>query len=132
MSKELFLREMTLSNEDRVSLPLAASTLLMLDSFLSSAEPARRVAVFHLRETCLGRGDVSAGLKELLVGARLMNDKGKIDPQVRAVVLSAVRGDGHALTLVSPYTTHWDRTISDLITGGSLMFGLVFGKGGSG
>lgn len=68
--------------------------------------------IYHLRELCLGKpveSDVLRHLKRI----EMLGPDGDVDPTLRAVVLSAVRGQGKNIRLSSPFTDATDEALSE-------------------
>lgn len=70
--------------------------------------------VYHLRQACLGHPPAPEIMAALAADDFVTAD-GEVDPVVRAVVLAAVRGEGRALHLVSPFTEASDRMIANFV-----------------
>lgn len=102
-----------LANGASVPLATAAPYFALLRSHLDNPD-AEWDVVFHLRETCLGRKLEPEQIRTLAAEGLLGRD-GRPDPVLRAVVLSAVRGEGRALHLVSPFTDPVDRAIVEYL-----------------
>jgi hypothetical protein len=112
MTEKLHRKEVRLSNGQTVSLAAASNYLDLLETFIGSDDQDRH-ALYRLRQVCLG--DVmNEDDQQILKDNLLRKQDGTIDPELRAVVLSAVRGEGQALHLDSPFTNSWDRTVSNL------------------
>lgn len=112
--EDLFAKEVILSNGEIVPRSTATQVLLVLDGLLSSAVPGDRHLVFCLREACLGREWPEHTDKARLQGLGHLEANGSVNADVKAVVLAAIRGEGSSLSIVSPFTTRWDRILSDL------------------
>ena len=102
-----------LANGDRVPLERAAFFLSLLDAYLHGHE-AEWDPVVLLRELSLGR-DILPEQARSLEGEGLLEPDGTLDPVLRSVVLSAVRGEGVALRLDPPFTDPLDRTLAELL-----------------
>ena len=70
--------------------------------------------LFPLRQLCLGR-PVEDGPAEGLARIGVLNADGSVPPTTAAVVLSAVRGDGRALHVSSPFVDTEDRLLAEYL-----------------
>lgn len=114
MSDSHLTRPVVLANGDRLLLRVAAANYARLASHL--AEPdSEWDMVFYLREVCLGR-PIDPEQTRALVHERLLAPDGTVEPAMRAVVLSAVRGEGRVLHLASPFTDATDRALAEFLT----------------
>lgn len=91
----------------------AAAFLSQLRSFLEHQDTEWDV-VYYLRELCLGRS-IEPEQKRCLVREGLLSATGDLDPDLRSVVLSAVRGEGRVLTVSSPFTDAADRAVAEFL-----------------
>lgn len=112
MADELHQKTVRLSTGQSIDLGLASAYLNLLEG-LAQGDEQERTALFRLRQVCLGDELTATDIPLLREGQLLLPD-GTVDPQLRALVLAAVRGQGNALYLDSPFTDPWDRTVSDL------------------
>jgi len=93
-------------------LSVAASYYAVLESYLADPDSEWDVAYF-LRELCLGREIEPEQMRALNVeGSLLFDDTGELFPEMRAVVLSSLRGEGRQLHVASPFTDPLDRAIA--------------------
>lgn len=104
-------RLVTLANGSTVPLGRAAAQLGILRSYLD-LQDTEWDAVYYLREVCLGRS-IEPEQAQTLARARLLHPDGTVDPVLRAVVLSAVRGQGRVLHLDSPFTDPLDQALAN-------------------
>lgn len=114
MSESRLTRPVVLANGDRVPLIAAATSYGHLSDYLTDPDSDWDV-VYYLREMCLGR-DIEPEQSRALIHARLVEADGVPGAAMRAVVLSAVRGEGRHLHLDSPFTDPLDRSIAEFIT----------------
>lgn len=112
MGDQLYQKTVRLSTGEAVDLGLASAYLDLLDG-LAHGDAGGRDALVRLRRVCLG-GDIAPEDVPPLRENQLLLADGTVDPQLRAVVLAAVRGQGGGFHLESPFTEAWDRTVSDL------------------
>lgn len=70
--------------------------------------------IYFLREVCLGR-IIQPEQAQVLIQEQLLTDDGRVDPSMQAVVLSAVRGEGKKLHIISPFTDPLDRAIAEFV-----------------
>jgi hypothetical protein len=113
MSHARLFQPATLANGERVPLAAAASKLARVTEYLAVPDSEWDV-VFYLREVCLGR-EIEPEQERALVRERLLEPDGRLDPVMRAVVLSAVRGVGRTLHIDSPFTDQVDRDIAEYL-----------------
>lgn len=113
MSGSHLTRPVVLANGTRVPLQVAASNLKLLAEHLAVLDSEWDV-VYHLREVCLGR-PLEPEQTRALVRERVLAPDGTVDPAMRAVVLSAVRGEGRVLHLESPFTDATDRALAEFL-----------------
>ena len=106
-------RTAVLANGAEVPLERAAAVLGRLNSYLHHPDTEWEV-VYHLRELCLGREIAPEQARTLAQEGWLAAD-GLLDPDVRAVVLAAVHGEGRVLHLSSPFTDADDRAIAEFV-----------------
>jgi hypothetical protein len=111
-----FEREVQLSSGCRWPLSSVASSLGLLTSYLEDDSPEIRGLVYSLRSLCLGQ-PLSEEQKNSLREQKLLSAADDVSPVLKDVVLTSVRGEDHALYLVSPFTNHWDRGLSDYLHG---------------
>lgn len=70
--------------------------------------------VYLLRRACLGQA-IDADHARALTGERLLRPDGTVEPVLREIVLSSVRGQGRLLHLDSPFTETLDRVMAEYI-----------------
>jgi hypothetical protein len=107
-----FRRDVVLSSGAICPLTGVSGCFGLLASHLEDA--VTRHLVHALRELCLGR-QISTDLMEGLREHGLIGVNEQFDVVMKAVVLAAVRGEGHNLYLVSPFTDSWDRQLSEFL-----------------
>src|SRR5438874_1755212 len=107
-------REVLLASGARAPLLEVVSALMLIDSFLAGS-PQERGLVAALRKGCLTDRPLPEPIARPLIEAGAVRDDRTVDPVVRQVVLTSVRGEGDGLTVVSPYTDPLDRAVSDLL-----------------
>jgi len=105
-----WLRDILLSSGDRHPLMAVAGCLGLLASHLEDKNPESRRLVYDLRQLCLGF-DISKEQREKLREHDLVTADGSLEPVMKDAVLAAVRGEGHGLYLVSPFTEVLDRSL---------------------
>jgi hypothetical protein len=103
-------REVVLANGDIVSLGDAVLHHMHLHAQLGLEEQEWDV-VYHLREVCLGR-QIDPEPERFLVREGWLRKDRTVDPMLKSVVLSSVRGEGRLLHLDSPYTDSLDRALA--------------------
>ena len=96
-----------------VPLSVAARNYGLLSSYLEDPDSEWDLA-FYLREVCLGR-PIDPEQTRALIAEKLLNPDGSPDPGMEAVVLSAVRGEGRALHLATPFTDPLERAMAEFI-----------------
>jgi hypothetical protein len=75
-----------------------------------------RVVVHSLREVCLGlHPTVPVQVQKRLIDEGFMMEDGTVVPEIKKIVLASVRGEESGLFLVSPFVSHLDRTLCDLL-----------------
>lgn len=119
-------RPIVLCNGATVPLWEAAHTTAVLRRYLEAAAPEPEL-VFYLREACLGR-EVRPDRRAELCRECLIEPDGSIDGVMRAVVLSAIRGEGRAIRFDSPYTDREDRLIADYLVAASELSGDILDR----
>lgn len=107
-------RLVQLCNGDRLPLSLAAARLGLLVSYQEGEHDGEWNPLYLLRELCLGRPLAPEQLRDLRA-EQLVTPAGEPIDGLRAVVLSAVRGEGRALRLDSPFTDPLDRAMADYL-----------------
>lgn len=107
------VRIATLANGEAVPLARAAAVYSRLDSYLRHSDAEWDIPYF-LREVCLGRS-IEPEQSRVLAREGLLAPDGRPDPDVRAVVLAAVRGEGRLLHLSSPFTDADDRAVAEFL-----------------
>jgi len=70
--------------------------------------------VYFLRQVCMGR-EIEPEPKRALIRERLLQSDGTPAPDMKAVVLSSVRGEDRAIHISSPFTDPVDRAMADFI-----------------
>jgi hypothetical protein len=102
-----------LANGDRVSLLDAGFAYGKLRSCLH--DPGLEWEVIHyLRELCFGR-EIEPEQRRALKQEGFLSEADEVDEVTRSVVLSAVRGEGRQLHLVSPFTETYDRVVTEYL-----------------
>jgi hypothetical protein len=114
MSDSRLTQPVVLANGGRVPLEVASANFALLNAYLAEPDSEWDV-VYYLREVCLGR-PIDPEQTRALVHEKLLAPDGSVDPAMRAVVLSAVRGEGRVLHLASPFTDPTDRALSEFLT----------------
>jgi len=113
MSENSHERLVVLANGASVSLGAVVANLGLLRSYLESPDSEWDV-VYHLREVCLGR-TIDAETARTLIHEGLLQPDGNVETDLRAVVLSAVRGEGRLLHVTSPFTDPLDRAMVEYL-----------------
>lgn len=106
--------EVQLSTGVRAPLVIVAGTIFLLERLLDGP-PRDRELVVQLRKACLTDGRFSAEFQQEMTDNGLASADGTVEPVVREVVRAAIRGEGNDLHLASPFTTAWDRAVSNLL-----------------
>lgn len=101
-----------MSSGAQCNLMAASGHLGLLESHLEDDQS--RHLIYHLRQMCLGH-NVDEHVKKELQESGLLEKNGMLHPVMKAVVLASVRGEDHALYVVSPFTNRWDRTLADYL-----------------
>jgi hypothetical protein len=110
----LFSTEVLLANGARLPRADVVPRLYLLER-LSHETGRGRELLGVLRKSSLTGDAVPHGTQHELSERGVLMENGTVDPATRQVVLAAVRGEGDGLFVVTPYTSSWDRTFSDLI-----------------
>lgn len=103
-------REVALANGDRLSLRDAVVKHMRLEAAIGLEEQEWEV-VYHLREVCLGR-PIDPAPERFLIREGWLREDGTVDPALRSIALSSVRGEGRLLHLDCPYTDDLSRAIA--------------------
>jgi hypothetical protein len=111
---ELYSKEVVLANGARLPRVDVIPRLYLLD-VLAHGIGRERELLRALRDSCLTGNPVSPDAQRELAERGVLVGDGTVDPTTRQVVLAAVRGEDDGLFVVTPYTSAWDRTVSDLI-----------------
>lgn len=109
----------TLANGDAVPLWNARHWFEKLESY-QKVQDAEWDVVYHLRELCLGRTLEEEQIRSL-AHEGFLSAEGAVDPVLRSVVLSSVRGEGRLLRLDPPYTDEVDRRIADYLSAQNIL-----------
>jgi hypothetical protein len=112
--EELFSKEVLLANGAWLPRADVIPRLYLLER-LSHETGRGRILLTVLRESSLTGNAVPHDMQDELSKRGVLMEDGTVDPATRQVVLAAVRGEGDGLFIVTPYTSSWDRTFSDLI-----------------
>jgi hypothetical protein len=110
-----FDRVIQLSSGVRWPLRTVAGCVGQLEAYLDTDDPKERDLVYFLRQVCLGQKISDEQREALRTYGLLQTSDGQLEPQMKDVVLAAVRGEGRALHVVSPFTDSWDRALSDFL-----------------
>jgi hypothetical protein len=103
-----------LASGARVSLVSASVVLLLLDRMLNGTMATRNL-VIRLREACLTENVIPEAILSKLTEEGFATSNGEINPLVKEIVRTAVRGEGSDLHLVTPFVSPWDRALSDFV-----------------
>jgi hypothetical protein len=100
-----------LANGDRLPLGIAVLHQMQLVGQMALQDLEWDV-VYHLREVCLGRS-IDREPERFLIREGFLLEDGTVEPGLRSVVLSSVRGEERQLHLDSPFTDHVDRALAE-------------------
>ncbi|MGL6075466.1 MAG: hypothetical protein ACRC8S_15025 [Fimbriiglobus sp.] len=104
----------SLANGDRVRLWDAATQLGILETYLHDSDDEEWNLVPLLRQVCLGH-KIDPDQTRALIRQELLLPNGTVEPVLKSVVLSAVRGEGQLLHLESPFTNPLDKAMAEYI-----------------
>lgn len=107
-------REVVLANGARVPLFAAAAAVALFEGLLAGDQQERGLA-FVLRNCCLSGHPVPEPFAGPLIEMGAVGEDRGVDPTLRQVVLSAVRGERHALAVANPFTDPRDRAVAELL-----------------
>jgi len=113
MSEDLTDRKVILANGDSVPLRAASLNYGRLQAAIEIAD-GEWEPLHLLRRVCLGE-DLDREQRVDLVRQRLLTEDGSVDPCMKSVVLSSVRGQDHQLFLDCPFTSAFDRALSEYL-----------------